>query len=454
MNAHADRAVASVTLPWGEGGRLPLNLPPEWSAADVDVVWPDLDGAFDDYPAALRAALDASEANGPTLDALVAPGSKVAIIVDDPSRWTPVSTALPVLIDRLLGAGVHKPDVSISIGVGRHHALDDAAMRRRVGDAIVDEFRCSSPPLDDVSQYVDLGTTPEGVPVRVFRPVAEADLRILVGSVLAHLQAGFGGGYKLIFPGTSHRSTLGALHRQGLGSGRGNPAQLLGGDARANPMRRGIRAAAGLLGPCLSVSHLIGAQGQILRVRTGHPDPVQDALADEARRRFQAPPAPAADILIAGNHPWPGDPMQSFKVLLQHRAACRKGGLLVGLFWTDPGEIDRTFPMAAMRALAASGRLGGWAARHSLGLAEATMAARGNPSTFMVRWARELVVDRAVLVYAPPLFARLGPRLGPVQLFADQAELWRTANRLLRRDGITSPRVRIFPQGGLTYATA
>ena len=62
--------------------------------------------------------------------------------------------------------------------------------------------------------------------MRVFRPVAEADLRILIGSVLPHLQAGFGGGYKLIFPGTSHRTTLGALHRQGLDgrSGHGRPA--------------------------------------------------------------------------------------------------------------------------------------------------------------------------------------------------------------------------------------
>ena len=70
----------------------------------------------------------------------------------------------------------------------------------------------------------------------------------------------------------------------------------------------------------------------------GRPESVQDALAAEARRRFQCARRPApADIVVAGNHPWPGDPMQSFKVLLHHRAACRPGGVLVGLFWTDPG---------------------------------------------------------------------------------------------------------------------
>ena len=115
--------------------------------------------------------------------------------------------------------------MTISVGVGRQHAVDAEAMRRRLGDSIAAGYRCFSPPVDDLSAYVDLGPTPQGVPVRVFRPVAEADLRILVGSVLPHLQAGFGGGYKLIFPGTSHRTTLGALHRQGLdGTIRTQPA--------------------------------------------------------------------------------------------------------------------------------------------------------------------------------------------------------------------------------------
>jgi hypothetical protein len=214
-------------------------------------------------------------------------------------------------------------------------------------------------------------------------------------------------------------------------------------------MRRAIAAAAAKLGPCLSVSHLLGAPGQVLRVRAGHPNTVQNALAAEARRRYAAPKAPPADVIVAGNHPWPGDPMQSFKVLLQHRSACLEGGALVGLFWTDPAQIDRSFPMRALRAIAASGGVGGWAIARGLSLADTTASALHSSSAFMIRWARELVVDRAVLVYAPPLVARLGPRLGPIRLFDDQAALWRAASEVVT--GPAPPRVRIFPQGGLTY---
>ncbi|AMV35937.1 lactate racemase domain-containing protein [Planctomyces sp. SH-PL62] len=281
---------ATIEAPWGDGGTLGLRLPPDWNVGRESVVEPDLRGPTDDYPAALAGALDAPR-DSPRLEDRVRPGSKVAIVVDDPSRWTPVREALPMVLARLHAAGVAAEDVTISVGVGRHHAVDDAAMRRRLGEGPASSYRCYSPPVDDLSAYVDLGTTARGVPVRVFRPVAEADLRVLIGSVLPHLQAGFGGGYKLIFPGTSHRTTLGALHRQGL-SRDSDAGLLLGGLAAENPMRQAVNEAAGLLGPCFSVSHLIGAPGMIFRACAGRPESVQDALAEEARTRFQAPPAP------------------------------------------------------------------------------------------------------------------------------------------------------------------
>ncbi len=448
-------AVREIRVPWGVNGSLELKLPAAGllAEAELDVVWPDLSDALVDYPAALEQALDSPLGSAP-LEHQLARGARVAIVVDDPSRWTPVREALPIVLGRLHAAGVGRDDVTICVGVGRHAAVDREAMSRRLGDAITAGYRCFSPPVDDLTAYADLGQTPDGVPVRVFRPVAEAGLRILISSVLPHLQAGFGGGYKLIFPGTSHRSTLGALHRRGL-DGRAGADGLLGDDAAGNPMRRAIQAAALRLGPCWSISHLVGGSGQVLRIVAGHPERVQDLLAAEARRRFQAPLAAPADLVVAGNHPWPGDPMQSFKVLLHHRAACRPGGVLAGLFWTDPAEIDRSFPIGVLRQIASTGGWGGWTIQKLLPIAQRIVAASGSPAAFMLHWARELVVDRTVLVYAPPLYERIGPRLGPVGLFMEQDALWQAAGAALQRrdrSGRTDRlRVRVFPQGGLTY---
>ena len=78
---------------------------------------------------------------------------------------------------------------------------------------------------------------------------------------------------------------------------------------------------------------------------------------------------------MAGNDPWPGDPMQSFKVLLHHRAAMRSGGVLAGLFWTDPDEIDRSFPITALRVYRRDGEIGRM--DHSAALAAGAAHCRG-----------------------------------------------------------------------------
>jgi lactate racemase len=443
-----------IPVPWGPGGTLELTIPDDglFDHADVQVIWPDLSNPLVDYSQALQQAVD-SPVGTAKLEEHVGPGTSVAIVVDDPSRWTPVREALPFVLQRLHAAGVGQEDITITVGVGRHHAVDAHDMRQRLGDSIPTQYRCFSPPVDDLSAYVDLGSTSQGIPVRIFRPVAEADLRILIGSVLPHLQAGFGGGFKLIFPGTSHRTTLGALHRQGL-EGKSDPASLLGSAATENPMRQAIHAAAGRIGPCWSISHLIGSQSQVFRVVAGDPEQVQNLLARDVERRFHAPPSVPADLVIVGNNPWPGDPMQSFKVILQHRAACRSGGVLIGLFWTDSKEIDRSFPIFALRTIAVTGALGGWMIRRVLPVAERIASACGLPAGFMLRWACELVVDRTVFVYSPPLRHRLGPRLGPIHLFADEASLWHAAdNALKRQSGLARHlRLAVFPQGGLTYA--
>ena len=101
-----------------------------FAGADIEVVWPDLSDPLADYAAALEQALD-SPLGTERLEQHVGPGAKVAIVVDDPSRWTPVREALPIVLRRLHAAGVGREDVTISVGVGRHHAVDADAMRRR-----------------------------------------------------------------------------------------------------------------------------------------------------------------------------------------------------------------------------------------------------------------------------------------------------------------------------------
>ncbi len=437
-------------FPWGES-TLDLS-PPANSRFEIRRFDPDTSGAIADWSEYTRKLNDSLDfpLGQAKLETRVGPGTKVAIVVDDPSRWTPTRQTLPLLLSRLRMAGVEPGDICISFGVGRHAAVTREDMIKRLGPEIVDAYACHSPPVDDLSAYEDLGTSADGVPVRVFRPVVKADLRILIGSVLPHLQAGFGGGWKLIFPGCSHRSTLGAIHQQGLS---GDAARLLGSDPASNPMRQAITRAAKLLpSGTLSISHIIGRNaGEIFEIAAGEPDEVELKLAELARIRFAFeadPTSKRADAILVGNAPWPGDPLHSFKVLLNHRAACKPGGVLAGVFWTDPAELGRSFSPGLARFISKSGPIGALATRLGLPAAEKAAALLGSPKRFMMRWARELVLDRHVIVYSPEMRSQFGASLGPVRIVDRPEELWTS----IVRYGGPDAAVTTFPYGGLTYA--
>ena len=177
-------------FPWGDST---LDLtPPNSIQVEPSRFEPDTTNAFvefDDYRKHLEEAIG-FPLNQPRFETRVGPGSKVAVVVDDPSRWSPLDWCVPVILEKLASAGVETADISIVFGVGRHASVSQSDMVRKLGTEIVGKYNCYSPPLDDLSQYEDLGVSADGVPVRVFKPVAKADLRVLIGSVLPHLQAG------------------------------------------------------------------------------------------------------------------------------------------------------------------------------------------------------------------------------------------------------------------------
>lgn len=66
------------------------------------------------------------------------------------------------------------------------------------GEEVYNRVKCID---SDSEDCVHLGTCKNGTPVDIFRTVAEADRRILVGNVEYHYFAGYSGGMKAIMPG-------------------------------------------------------------------------------------------------------------------------------------------------------------------------------------------------------------------------------------------------------------
>src|SRR5215813_5325291 len=137
--------------------------------------------------AAIHYALNHPEESEP-LHAMLEPGMKVTIAVDDISMPLPImrtpdvrQLVLEIVYEMLADHGVD--DVHIVIALGLHRRMTDAEIKRMVGPRVWDEFwpdRLYNHDGCDPDGMVVLGKTPHGELVEMNRRVAESDLTIYV----------------------------------------------------------------------------------------------------------------------------------------------------------------------------------------------------------------------------------------------------------------------------------
>ena len=134
----------------------------------------------------------------------------MVVVVDDNTRPTPAWQFLPYVIEELHAGGVEDHQITILAGLALHLPMTLPEFRRKVGQAVVDTYRCINPsPWEDL---VYLGDTDAGIPVKMNAEYVNADLRVSCGGIIPHPTAGYGGGAKLTMPGVSSYETITAHH--------------------------------------------------------------------------------------------------------------------------------------------------------------------------------------------------------------------------------------------------
>ncbi|MDI7276746.1 MAG: lactate racemase domain-containing protein, partial [Anaerolineae bacterium] len=139
----------------------------------------------------------------PPLQQLAGRGQKVLVLCDDYTRPTPVAEMLPPVLAELRGAGVSQKDVSILVASGTHRRMTRRELARKLGRAILSEYRVLQHDWRDEESLVPLGETSGGLPVVANRHLLEADLVIGLGHVVPHRITGYSGGAKIIGPGVT-----------------------------------------------------------------------------------------------------------------------------------------------------------------------------------------------------------------------------------------------------------
>ena len=139
---------------------------------------------------------------------LVTAGQKAVIVTSDITRPMPSCTVLPHVLKELNDGGIPDCDITVVFALGSHRAHTEEEKKKLVGEAVYGRVAC----IDSKGEFTHMGTTGRGTPVDIFKPVADADIRICLGNIEFHYFAGYSGGSKAIMPGVSTRDAIQCNH--------------------------------------------------------------------------------------------------------------------------------------------------------------------------------------------------------------------------------------------------
>jgi len=235
----------------------------------------------------------------------LAKGKKdVVIIVSDLQRPDPASRVVPFVLEELKKGGVPDAHIRFVTGLGTHPPLKREEAIKKVGEDMAEKYPIYN---HNVYEYfTDLGKTKYGTPVKVNREVMECDLKIGIGGLIPHPQAGYSGGGKCILPAVSSFETIYYNHMEIGGYGRTDrtPDPRTGmGKIRENVVRFDMEEAARMAGLDVKVDMILNNRRQAIGVFVG------DLVAEHregvkmARKVYTTKPVMNADIVVTNAYP-------------------------------------------------------------------------------------------------------------------------------------------------------
>jgi nickel-dependent lactate racemase len=333
MSESKSMTYGRVTIPWGTE-QLSIDHPARWEVTGY--CSPKGMPALTDVGEAVEQGL-AQPREHPPLRELINPGAKVALVVDDATRPTPASLYIDRIIDAVESTGVATKDVTLVFALGLHRAMTEAEMCSKIGARAFGRVRCVNHNAYDANELTELGRTTRGTRIALNTHVAAADVRILVGCVEPHVQAGFGGGFKNILPGVAAADSIGHNHYLGASP---THFSMIAWMPHTNPMRQDIEEfGAALAGKTFAVNVVLNPDKQVVQVAAGNPPQVHLACINAVQTMYGVPVPAAADVVITSSAPLDVNLRQAVKGVANALFAARPNGIILALSRCELGSI-------------------------------------------------------------------------------------------------------------------
>ena len=428
----------TLQLPWGNES-VSIGLPEKWRVQGI-LEPSSLPPCADPEAEVLRALADPIGA--PRIRNLARDGMKVAIVIDDGSRPTPVAKILPAVIAELESAGLTRAQMALVPALGLHRPMKPEEIAQRAG-LDLEGIRTVTHDCDDLEQMRLLGITSYGSPVWINRTVVDADLVISIGCIEPHLIASFGGGYKNIFPGVAGRATV--AHNHGLNCSPGT-FNMVGQPIDRNPMRLDLEEGCRMLGNKVwVVNAILNHCKEIVRIVAGDPIAAHRAGADVSARLNGVKIAGPADVVITDSHPMDQDLRQGVKALANTIRALKPGGVLITLVRAEEGMgvfglANRKFPLSRGALQLVAPLLVKFVPKMKL-------KGMGEEDRFFLYFALQAMIRARLIMYAPTIPTEKQANLPFVEFMATIEQAIQAAQAKYR----DAAGVLVFPYGGITY---
>lgn len=309
-----------VTLPqllWYENSELKIDFPDSWSVS----VYP-MKGS--DKPRLTVEEIEKAFHNPigtPMIEELARSRKEAVIIFDDLARPTPVHAILPYVLKALAEGGIADQRVRLIAALGAHGALNAHDFRKKLGDDILLRFPVFNHNAFGFCTY--LGKTSRGTPVSINSEVMACDLKIGIGSIVPHIECGFGGGAKIILPGVAHMDTI--MYDHGVIM-KNNPDCVGFGKIKNNVPRLDIEEAARIAGLDVKIDALVNLRGEMTGLFVGDPVLEHREGVKAAKDHYATEQARDVDMVIVNAYSKPNEALLAVQM---GAVSLRSGGDVV-----------------------------------------------------------------------------------------------------------------------------
>lgn len=325
----------TVNIPWGQWyaqSYKTLTFPDSWKVHVCSI--PHL-------PALDREEIIARIDNpigSPSLNELAHGKRSACIVMDDISRPTPGALLLPIIIEKLVHAGIPYGNIKVLMALGGHRPMTRQEMEIKVGKWVLDRVAV----LNHFPFAEDLVTIPDDNQViKINKNFMDAEFRMSVGCIVPHTLAGFSGGAKAVIPGIGGIETLQSNHTLVFADKNSSMAFKTSTCDPDNAMRQNMEQIVDKVGLDFVVNVVLNHEIQVADVYSGHFVMAHRAACKRAMDCLATPLIPHADINVLSAYPKDTEYSQigtCFAVLGHYKEACTKPeGALVAMTAASEG---------------------------------------------------------------------------------------------------------------------